>query len=134
LRRGKRKRPLKIVDDQTCAPSYVPHVGRAVLSLLGVGRKSPAPWGIYHVTNRGSATWYQFAGEICRLAGMDVAIEPISSEEYGVAAPRPAYSVLDTAKYHATGGPEMPDWRGALAEFFADWSISRRSNGSGKRP
>ncbi len=130
LRLAQRGRPLKVVDDQTCTPSFVPHVARAVLALLGVPGKTPAPWGVYHVTNRGATTWYEFALEICRLAGIDAEIEPISTEEYGLAAPRPAYSVLDTAKYHATGGPEMPDWKDALAEFFDDWSLSRRSNGS----
>jgi dTDP-4-dehydrorhamnose reductase len=132
LRLVGRNRPLKIVDDQRCTPSFTAHVARAILSLLGAGGTGPAAWGTYHVTNRGSTTWYEFAQAICRHAGMNPAIEPISTEEYGVAAPRPAYSVLDTSKYHATGGPPMPEWEEALAEFFDDWKLSKRSNGSGK--
>jgi len=133
LRLAKRGRPLKIVNDQTCTPSFVPHVARAVLWLVGTNGNGPAPWGVYHVTNRGETTWYEFALAILRHSGMDASVEPISTAEYGPAAPRPAYSVLDTSKYHATGGPEMPEWNAALAEFFADWSLSRRSNGSAAR-
>ena len=55
-----------------------------------------------------------------RLAGLNVPVEPITTAEFGAAAPRPAYSVLDTAAYHRLGGPAMPDWKEALAEYFAE--------------
>ena len=112
---------LRVVSDQRCTPSYVPHVARAVLFLAGVTRSEPAPWGIYHVTNRGSTTWLDFAAEIFRQAGMEVTLQPITTAQYGAAAPRPAYSVLDTAAYHQLRGPVMPDWKAALAEYFAEW-------------
>jgi len=118
LRFGRSRPELKIVADQHCTPSYVPHVARAVLALLGVTRPEPAPWGIYHVTNRGQTTWYEFAVEAFRLAGMETSLAPISTAEYGAAAPRPAYSVLDTTAYHRLGGPAMPDWKQALREYF----------------
>jgi dTDP-4-dehydrorhamnose reductase len=111
---------LRVVDDQRCTPSYVPHVARAIGFLLGANSARPAPWGIYHVTNRGTATWCEFAREIVRLSGLNTAVEAISTEEYGAAAPRPRYSVLDTAAYHRLGGPPMPDWKEALAEYFAE--------------
>lgn len=110
-----------VVGDQRCTPSYVPHVARAILFLAGVAVAGKAPWGIYHVTNGGATTWYEFAAEIFRQAGMDVSLRPISTAAYGAAARRPAYSVLDTAKYHALGGPAMPDWKTALAEYVAEW-------------
>ena len=111
---------LRVVADQHCTPSYVPHVARALLFLAGVDRAGPAPWGIYHVTNRGATTWHELAGEIVRLAGLRVTVEPITTAEYPRAAPRPAYSVLDTAAYHRLGGPVMPDWKAAIAEYFAE--------------
>lgn len=117
LRLGRSGRPVRVVADQHCTPSYVPHVARAVLFLLGPVR---VPWGIYHVTNRGQTTWYDFAAEIFRLAGMSVPLQPITTAEYGAAAPRPAYSVLDTSTYHRLGGPAMPEWQAALAEYFAE--------------
>jgi len=130
LRLGKARKELRVVADQHCTPSYVPHVARAILFLLGVPRGAPAWWGIYHVVNRGATTWYEFAAEIFRQAGMDVSLQPISTAEYGAAAPRPAYSVLDTTKYHALGGPAMPDWRTALAEYISQWKEASRAGGS----
>ena len=73
------------------------------------------------MTNTGEATWREFAAEIFRLAGMKVAVRPITTAEYGAPAARPSYSVLDTSAYHRLGGPAMPDWKAALAEYFAEW-------------
>ncbi len=123
LRFARHGRTLQVVNDQHCTPSYVPHVAEAVLFLAGLGdRGLPAPWGIYHVTNRGQTTWYDFAVEIVRLAGIDVPVAPITSAEYGALARRPSYSVLDTSRYHAVGGPQMPDWQTALGEYFSQQS------------
>jgi dTDP-4-dehydrorhamnose reductase len=120
LRLAESRPVLRVVDDQQCTPSYVPHVARAILFLLGVNAAGPAPWGIYHVTNTGAASWCEFAREIVRRAGLSVPVEPITTEEFAAAAPRPAYSVLDTTAYHRLGGPPMPDWQTALAEYFAE--------------
>ncbi len=120
LRLGRTRSHLRIVADQHCTPSYVPHVARAVLFLAGYDTAKPAPWGTYHITNTGATTWHGFASEIFRQAGLDVALEPITTAAYGAPAPRPAYSVLDTAAYHRLGGPPMAHWQSALAEYFAD--------------
>ena len=84
------------------------------------GAARPAPWGIYHVTNGGAATWYELARRDRAPGGARHRGRAITTAEYGAAAPRPAYSVLDTAAYHRLGGPPMPDWKAALAEYFAD--------------
>jgi dTDP-4-dehydrorhamnose reductase len=119
LRLGATRPELSVVSDQHCTPTYVPHLARAVLFLLGRGG-SPAPWGTYHVTNAGKTTWHEFALEIFRLAKMPVGVRAITTAEYGAVAARPSYSVLDTTKYHRLGGPPMPDWRAALEEYFAE--------------
>ncbi len=120
LRLARTQPKLRVVDDQWCTPTYEPHVARALVYLLGIDRTTPSPWGIYHVTNRCETTWCGFAREIVRLAGLDVPVEPITTADYAAAAPRPAYSVLDTTAYHRLGGPAMPDWKEALAEYFAE--------------
>ena len=120
LRLGNSRSELKIVGDQHCTPSYVPHVARAALFLSGATGQGPAPWGVYHVASRGATTWYDFAAEIFRLANIEIRLHPITTAEYGAAAPRPVYSVLDTTAYHALGGPAMPDWKTALVEYFAE--------------
>jgi dTDP-4-dehydrorhamnose reductase len=114
LRLGEERSELRIVRDQVCTPSYVPHIARAVLFLL-----STDAFGTYHVVNSGQTTWYDFAAEIFRLAGYQVEIEAITTAEFAPKAPRPRYSVLDTSKYHSLPGrPMMPHWRDALAEFL----------------
>lgn len=113
---------LRVVDDQRCTPTYVPHLSRAILFLLGY-KGRPAPWGVYHVTNQGETTWYEFAREILRLAGRQATVHPISTAQYGAAAPRPAYSALDTTKYHRLGGFAMPHWKTALEEYFVEINL-----------
>lgn len=120
LRLGASRPLVRVVNDQHCTPSYVPHVAAAVLRIVGATGPKPAPWGVYHVVNRGSTTWYDFAVEIFRLAGMNVVVEPITSVQYNAPAARPLDSVLDTTKYHALGVPPMPSWSEALAEYFAE--------------
>ncbi|MDZ4817805.1 MAG: dTDP-4-dehydrorhamnose reductase [Planctomycetota bacterium] len=118
LRLGKDRDRLRIVADQRCTPSYFEDVAVALLFLLEAGAN-----GVFHVVNTGSVTWDQFAAEIFRLAGMSVTIEPISTAEYGAAAARPAYSVLDTTKYQRFaslhGGPELRPWGDALADYLS---------------
>jgi dTDP-4-dehydrorhamnose reductase len=120
LRLGATRPKLRVVNDQHCTPSYVPHVAAAILNIAGVNRPEPAPWGIYHVVNGGSTTWHDFAAEIFRLAGLKVEVEAITTAEYGAPAARPLYSVLDTTKYHALGVTPMASWNEALAEYFAE--------------
>ncbi|MGD0383627.1 MAG: NAD(P)-dependent oxidoreductase [Thermoguttaceae bacterium] len=121
LRLGSKQAEIRVVADQHCTPSYVPHVARAVLFLVGFTNAAPAPWGIYHVTNSGETTWYDFAVEIFKQADLNVSVKPITTAEYGAPAARPCYSVLDTGAYHLLGGPAMPDWKIALEEYFIEW-------------
>jgi dTDP-4-dehydrorhamnose reductase len=140
---------LRVVNDQYCTPTYVPHFVQAVLFLAGISpvpleerptnasplplKEGPgaragkvsaielAPYGTYHVTNRGQTTWYDFATEILRLADRHIPITPITTAQFAAPAPRPAYSVLNTEKYHSLGGPEMPDWKCGLQAFFGQY-------------
>jgi dTDP-4-dehydrorhamnose reductase len=105
---------LRVVNDQKCTPSYASHLAAAVLFLL-----QTAEYGAYHIVNQGETTWFTFACEILRQAGIDIDVEPITTEQLGAPAPRPRYSVLDTGKYQALGGPELPRWEVALAEYLA---------------
>jgi dTDP-4-dehydrorhamnose reductase len=119
LRLAAARPEVRVVADQHCTPTYVPHLARAILFLLD-GGGTIVPWGAYHVTNAGATSWHEFAVEIFRLAGLPVAVRAITAAEYAAAAPRPSYSVLDTAAYDRVGGPPMPDWRSALVEYFGE--------------
>lgn len=114
LRVGAERRAVRVVGDQHCTPSYVRDVARAILFLL-----STDAYGTYHVVNEGQTTWYEFACEIFRLANLDVAVERIRTDEYPLPARRPSNSVLDTTKYQSLGGPPLPSWRDALADYLA---------------
>jgi dTDP-4-dehydrorhamnose reductase len=115
LRLAEGGKPLRVVDDQQCTPSYVPHVARAIRFLVETHAT-----GIVHVVNSGDTTWYGMAAEILRQSDLRVPLEPISTAEYAARAPRPAYSLLDTAKYCGLPGhPRMPHWRDAVTEFLA---------------
>ena len=105
---------LNVVDDQNCTPSYVPHVARAIVYLLQQDAN-----GLYHIVNSGSATWNEFAKEVFRLRQLEVRVGAITTEEFGAPAPRPRYSVLDNSKYLALGGPPLPSWKEALAEYLS---------------
>jgi dTDP-4-dehydrorhamnose reductase len=105
---------LRVVNDQQCTPSYVPHVAEGIMALI-----DKQATGIYHLVNSGSTTWYGFALEIFRQSNIDVSVVPITTAEFAARARRPAYSVLDTSKYRALGGPPMPAWECGLAEYFA---------------
>ena len=68
--------------------------------------------------NRGATSWFHFAQQIFALSGIDCTVIPITTRQYGARAPRPVYSVLDTAKYAATGGPPLSRWQEALRQFL----------------
>ena len=93
LRLAGNGKPLRVVNDQRCTPSYTADVAAAVASLLATNR-----YGLYHVTNAGNCTWFEFAREIFRLADVRVELTPISSLNSGAPARRPDYSVLSNEK------------------------------------
>ena len=100
---------LQIVADQHCTPTYIPHLAEAILFLI-----QTEAYGIYHITNTGSATWHEFASEIFHILNNPIHLVKTTSAHFNSPAQRPAYSVINTTKYHGLPGPRMPDWREAL--------------------
>ena len=104
---------IRVVDDQVGQPTSASDLAKQLVQL-GL---STSPAGIYHGTNSGQASWYEFAQEIFKLAGADVGrITPVSSSEYPRPAKRPSYSVLSHDAWAYTSVKAMRDWRIALAE------------------
>jgi dTDP-4-dehydrorhamnose reductase len=107
------KGEVPVVNDQIGQPTLAEDLAKQIVELVVSG----APSGIYHGTNSGQATWFEFAQEIFELAGADVArLVPISSSDYPHAATRPSYSVLSHDAWDGTTIEPMRDWRIALAE------------------
>jgi dTDP-4-dehydrorhamnose reductase len=113
---------LRVVDDQVGSPTYTRDLAAKIEELIG----AVAGYGIYHVTNGGSCSWYDFAGKILDVAGMDdVTLEPISTAESGRAAARPAHSVLENRALRLEGIKPLRPWEEALAEYLRDADLER---------
>jgi dTDP-4-dehydrorhamnose reductase len=104
---------LDVVNDQRGCPTYTVDLARAIIELC---RKDAS--GIVHVTNSGDCTWFEFAREIMKGAGLQTEVRPVSSQQMARPAPRPAYSVLATSlpRY----GIEMPSWKDALQRYLKE--------------
>jgi dTDP-4-dehydrorhamnose reductase len=111
LRVAAEGKPLTVVADQRCTPSYVGHVARAMAQLIDSGQ-----FGLFHLTNAGDCSWHEFAAEIFRQAGLTPELKPIRSSEYPRPARRPIYSVLGRDNADGIGLPPLPVWQDALAE------------------
>ena len=118
LRLGKEKGNLKVVNDQTGTPTYAADLAEAIMSIISrVNRQQIAfNAGIYHYSNEGSCTWYDFAVAILEESGTNCKVTPVSSEEYKSEARRPAYSVLNKKKIVENYGLTIPEWRNSLAK------------------
>jgi len=103
---------LDVVNDQRGCPTYVVDLARAIIQLC---RKNAR--GIVHVTNAGDCTWFDFAAEIVKTAGLSTTIRPVSSQQMARPAPRPAYSVLSPASLQHLG-IGMPSWHDALRRYL----------------
>jgi dTDP-4-dehydrorhamnose reductase len=109
LRLAGEGRPIRVVADQICTPSFTVDVAAATATLLQSGSQ-----GLYHVTNAGACSWYEFARETFSLAGIAADLTAITSREYGAAARRPRYSVLETS------AAKLRPWREALAAYLSE--------------
>ena len=111
MRLGREREQLGVVFDQIGTPTYARDLARVI--LLAVDR-GIVP-GVYHFSNEGVTSWYDFTKAIHRLAGIDSCqVSPIHTEDYPVPAPRPHYSVLDKSKIKRTYGIDIPWWEDSL--------------------
>lgn len=104
---------LRVVADQHGCPTFCDDLASAVLDLVEVGAE-----GTVHVVNTGITSWHGFASEIANQLRAEVEIVPVTSEEFPRPAPRPSYSVLDTARLEDLLGRPMPTWQDALARYL----------------
>ncbi len=111
------KEPINVVDDQIGQPTSTRSLAQQIFKVA----KSRVPSGIYHATNTGQASWWDFACEIFALAGEDVErVRPLTSEDFPSKVKRPKYSVLDQSAWSKVGMETMPEWRRALKEVFPE--------------
>jgi dTDP-4-dehydrorhamnose reductase len=130
LAQARAGQPLRIVDDQVTAPTWARDVAEAIVRLVPRLRDGGAPSGVYHVTNGGSCSWYEFARAALELAGVRAELSAVSSAAFAAKAPRPAYSVLANARLAAVGEPLLRPWRAALEAYLDTGGERMRPTGS----
>ena len=116
MRLGKEKEELGVIFDQIGTPTYAHDLATVIMTAIN---KGIVP-GVYHFSNEGVISWYDFTKAIHRIAGITTChVKPLHTAEYPTPANRPAYSVLDKTKIKTTYGIEIPYWEESLADCIA---------------
>ena len=113
LRLARERDELKVVNDQVFSPTYTGDLARKIAQLMATEY-----YGIFHITNKGTCSWYKFTAEIVKLAGIKTPVVPITSDQYPQKARRPRYSVLDNYHLRLLGMDDMRPWREALKDYL----------------
>lgn len=114
LRLGRERGHVRVVNDQYCTPTSAADLAEALVDLI-----QTESFGLYHLTNRGQTTWYDFTREIFEIANVNATIEAISTAEFGAKARRPANSLLNCDKAAGVLHGHMPPWHDAVARYLS---------------
>lgn len=125
LRLGREREEVRVVDDQHGAPTSARDLAEAIAAIARQITGPAAQFGIYHYADAGEASWYDFAAEIFRQAGLKARAVPIPAAEYPTPARRPANSRLDAAKISRIFGIHPPAWQTSLAKVLAGMKETR---------
>jgi dTDP-4-dehydrorhamnose reductase len=113
IERERRGEPIRVVNDQWVTPTSASELAQKVKELL-----QTTHWGLYHMTNEGECTWYEFARKIFELMGSETYVEPVDSLSFGAKARRPAYSVLENRNAKKIGITPFSHWETALEVYL----------------
>jgi dTDP-4-dehydrorhamnose reductase len=125
LKIAQEKNQINVVYDQVGSPTYAEDLARAILTIISqnVASKHVFKRGIYHYSNLGVCSWFDFAYEIVSYFNLQCKVVPILTEEYPTKAKRPAYSVLNCRKFMQTFCQEIPYWKDSLRKCLANIKI-----------
>lgn len=110
---AKERSEVRVVQDEVLTPTYTYHLAKQIRELVDTHA-----YGLYHVTNNGSCSWYEFAKEIFRLAGLTTPLLPTTVKDFPSPVKRPHYSVLSNAALQSLGIDHMPEWKESLRQYF----------------
>jgi dTDP-4-dehydrorhamnose reductase len=113
IKLAEKEEAIKVVNDQVLTPTSTRDVAEKLYELIQTGN-----YGIYHMTNTGSCSWYEFACEIFKLMKLSTSVLPITTEEFGAKARRPKYSVLDNVNLRKIGLADLRNWKEALKDYI----------------
>ena len=115
LRLGQERGAVSVVDDQIGSPTYTYDLARLLVDMT-----ESEHYGRYHATNEGFCSWYEFACEIFKQAGMNVTVSPVTSDQYPAKAKRPMNSRMDKSKLDEMGFKRLPSWQDALGRYLKE--------------
>ncbi|NHM29981.1 dTDP-4-dehydrorhamnose reductase [Neobacillus terrae] len=115
LRLGEERGEVGVVHDQVGSPTYTVDLAAFIVELI-----ESENYGVYHASNEGICSWYEFAVEIFKQAGLDVKVNPLTSDKFPRPAARPKYSVLSKKKITEQGFTPLRDWKEALAAYLEE--------------
>lgn len=113
LKKARQREPIRVVNDQTVTPTSTLDLARQLALLLPTTHE-----GLFHATNEGACSWYEFAAAIFETAGIEANLSATASADYKTPAVRPRYSVLENRRLKDLGLDRMMPWRAALAEYL----------------
>lgn len=113
LNLAKNTKDISVVDDQVGSPTYTVDLANAISTII-----NRSSYGIYHFTNTGHCSWFEFATEIFKQAGVEVNLKPVTTEEFPRPAPRPKYSVLNHYSWKMEGYPPIRNYKEALKDYM----------------
>lgn len=115
---AKEKEKIEVVTDQIGSPTYARDLANCIIDIIIKSILNPKAYlpGVYHYANQGECSWYEFAKEIIKQAGLSCEVLPVDSSKVVRVAKRPKYSVLDTTKVRQNFGIGIPNWRDSLKE------------------
>jgi len=125
LRLGNERDSLGVIFDQIGTPTYARDLAQTCLEILSNSERLDAQGKVYHFSNEGVASWYDFAKAIMELGEVDCQVNPIESKEYPTPAARPHYSVLNKSKIKSDYGVEIPYWRDSLKECIQTLKVEK---------
>ena len=115
LRLARERGEVRVVNDQTCTPTFAKYAAMAIAALVGADRT-----GTFHAVSYGACTWYEFAVEILRFADVSAKTHPVTSEEFFDGVRRPPYSVLNCARFEQATGQRIPSWQDGLRDYLTE--------------
>lgn len=113
LNLGKTRDHLTVVNDQFGSPTYTYDLAKLLVDMVLTDK-----YGFYHATNEGICTWYEFACEIFRQAGLNVKVDPVTADQYPAKAKRPSNSRMSKEKLTENGFEKLPTWQDALSRYL----------------
>ena len=115
LKLAKERDSLTVVDDQIGSPTYTADLSKLLVSMIQTDK-----YGRYHATNEGYCSWYEFAKEIFKVAGVKIDVKPVDSSAYPAKAKRPANSRMEKSKLDEMGFKRLPSWQDATRRYIEE--------------